>query len=123
MIDRIIARLKRAWHIKILRKDPIEWQIAQWRKAGIKIGENCKIYSMLPTGRDSFLISIGDNVTFSGHVDLVCHDNAIIKPSRGKYTDVFGRITIGNNCFIGLGSIILGGSSWQMIRSSARGVL
>lgn len=39
------------------------------------------------------------------------HDNAIIKPSCGKYTDLLGEIRIGDNCFIGAGVIILPGCS------------
>ena len=37
------------------------------------------------------------------------HDSAIINPSNGEFTDVIGRVTINDECFIGWGSIILPG--------------
>lgn len=42
---------------------------------------------------------------------MITHDNGIIKPSKGKYTDIFGGISIGNNCFVGARTIILPGIS------------
>lgn len=89
MINRIIDKLKRCYNIKILHKDPMEMQIEIWRRAGVKIGENCKIYSGLTTGRDSFLLSIGDNVTISGNVKLLMHDNAPIKVSGGGHLQIY----------------------------------
>lgn len=50
-----------------------------------------------------YLISIGDNVSLSG-VKILTHD-ASLKKSIG-YTKV-GKVTIGDNVFVGLGSIIL----------------
>lgn len=50
-----------------------------------------------------YLISIGDNVTLSG-VKILTHD-ATLKKSIG-YTKV-GKVTIGDNVFVGWGSIIL----------------
>ena len=67
------------------------------------------IYSELYDGRDSFLLEIGDNVTISGNVQFLMHDNAVIKHTRGEYTDYLGRVKIGNNCFIGWGAVILPG--------------
>lgn len=78
-----------------------------FRKSGMKIGINCTICSNIMTA-EPYLIEIGDNVTFSGGVTLVTHDNSISKVIPGT-TDLFGRITIGNNCFIGMNATILYG--------------
>lgn len=86
-------------------------QIERWRSKGIKIGENCHIYSMLPLGRDCFLLNIGDNVTISSNVTLLFHDASVGNATRWKYTDILGEVFIGNNCFLGWGAIILPGVS------------
>lgn len=57
---------------------------------------------------ESHLISIGCNVTISSHVDFITHDNSISKVLSGT-TDLFGNITIGDNCFIGAHSLIMYG--------------
>lgn len=74
---------------------------------GMQIGENCHIYSDI-RGPESYLISLGNNVTISSGVSLITHDNSISKPLP-EFTDIFGKIEIGDNCFIGVNSIILPG--------------
>lgn len=59
-------------------------------------------------GPEAYLIEIGNNVTISANDNFITHDNSLIKLSLGG-TDTFGKIKIGDNCFIGLGSIILPG--------------
>ena len=78
-----------------------------YRRKGVRIGINCAIYSPIITP-ESYLISIGDNVTIAPGVKFITHDNSISK-ILPEFTDVFGRINIGNNCFIGANSIILPG--------------
>lgn len=72
---------------------------------GLKIGENCHILGecIIDPGH-CWLISIGDNVTLAPRVHILAHD-ASTKRILG-YT-LIGRVTIGNNVFIGAGSIIL----------------
>ena len=89
---------------KFLDKDAI---IKYYRSTGMSIGSNCKIYSHINTS-ENYLIKIGNNVTISTGVKLVTHDNSVIKLSSNG-TDVFGKISIGNNSFIGLNSIIMYG--------------
>ena len=78
-------------------------------KNGLSIGRNfqmekgCNIDAIAP-----WLIEIGDNVTFASKVTLLAHD-ASTKKLMG-YTRV-GRVTVGNNVFIGYGAIILPGVS------------
>lgn len=78
-----------------------------FRRCGMEIGVNVHIYSNIQT-TESFLIRIGDNSTISNDVQLLTHDNSIEKLNIG-YSDGFGEIVIGKNCFIGARSIILAG--------------
>lgn len=71
------------------------------------VGSHCNICDQLATS-EPYLIEIGDNVTISAGVSLITHDNSISKVISGK-TDLFGKIIIGNNCFIGNRSIIMYG--------------
>lgn len=66
-----------------------------YRRKGVRIGINCAIYSPIITP-ESYLISIGDNVTIAPGVKFITHDNSISK-ILPEFTDVFGRINIGNN--------------------------
>jgi len=80
-----------------------------YRKKGITLGDNCAIFSAIVTP-EPYLLFIGDNVTIAPGVRLITHDNSVSKVLP-NVTDVFGKIIIGNNCFIGAGSIILLGVS------------
>ncbi|MBO4562933.1 MAG: acyltransferase [Clostridia bacterium] len=107
MIKQIKNRLKYDWYVKIKKMDGMEYRIMQMRRRGIKIGENCKIYTKI-SAREASLISIGDRTTLSSNVEFCTHDNAISKAIPGK-TDLMGRITIGSDCFIGMNSILIYG--------------
>lgn len=78
-----------------------------YRKMGMKIGKNCAINSNIST-TEGYLVELGDNVTIAGGVSIVTHDNSVSKMIPNA-TDVFGRITIGDNCFIGAHSVIMYG--------------
>lgn len=55
------------------------------------------------------LIKIGSNTTISGNVEFVTHDNSVSKIFPGEATDLYGKIQIGRNCFIGARSVIMYG--------------
>lgn len=84
------------------------------RDAGAEIGTNVNIGDINMLGTEPFLISIGNNVYFSGNDTLlITHDGGIsythymgIAPKR---IDSFGKIKIGNNVFVGARCIILKG--------------
>ena len=107
MFTRIKEKIKREYYLRIMKTDPIKYNIDLMRKKGITIGENCRIFSFIKSTEPS-LITIGNKVTISSDVEFCTHDNAIIKVIPGK-TDVVGPITIGDNCFIGMRSIIMYG--------------
>lgn len=78
-----------------------------FRKYGMNIGAGTNLCSNIMTP-EPYLIMIGKNVTLSNNVQFVTHDNSICKVLLDM-TDVFGKITIGDNCFIGARSVLMYG--------------
>lgn len=52
------------------------------------------------------LINVGQNTTIAGNVEFITHDNSTSKVIPIS-TDLFGKIIIGRNCFIGAISAIM----------------
>lgn len=107
MIKRIIFKLKIFIYKKILKKDTMEFEIQRYRNAGVKIGKNMRAFSP-PSSAEPYLLEFGDDITISTGVKFTTHDNSAIKVIPDS-TDVFGRISIGDRCFIGQNSLILPG--------------
>ncbi|MCQ2514711.1 MAG: acyltransferase [Ruminococcus sp.] len=78
-------------------------KVEQWRANGVTIGENFDGPDSIIDFCFGHLVTIGDNVTISG-TTILAHDGST-KKILG-YSKV-GPVTIGNNVFIGYGSIIL----------------
>jgi acetyltransferase-like isoleucine patch superfamily enzyme len=80
--------------------------IAKLRAKGMRIGENCRIYTKI-TSTEPYLITLGNNVSLAGGVQLLTHDGSM-QLFRNKYPNrqMFGKITIGDNTFIGQNAII-----------------
>lgn len=85
----------------------MQLDIDYYKSRGIKIGKNMRTFSSLICA-EPYLLSFGDNVTISSDVTFIPHDNSVSKIIKGS-TDVFGKISIGNNCFLGHGTIVLPG--------------
>lgn len=74
-------------------------------KRGMKVGSNFhRLKGVILDDSHCWLIEIGDNVTMAPRVHILCHD-ASTKLFTG-YTKI-GRVSIGNNVFIGAESVIL----------------
>ena len=74
---------------------------------GMKVGKNFgRLHGVILDPSHCWLIEIGDNVTMAPRVHILCHD-ASTKQFLG-YTKI-GRVTIGNNVFIGAESVVLPG--------------
>lgn len=104
MIRRIIHKLVSF----VRRKFLTEYQLSQLlveqiRKGGGHVGENVHILASSIDMATPYLISIGNNVTLTTML-LLTHDVSTMK-SLG-YTKV-GRVTIGNDVFVGAKSVIL----------------
>lgn len=84
--------------------------INYWKKRGLVIGNNCRLVGDISFGSEPYLINIGNHVSITNS-KFITHDGAVWV-FRDKYPeiDLFGRISIGNNVFIGINSIILPGT-------------
>ena len=84
-----------------------EKKINYLRNLGVKIGQNCEIWS-LDFSTEPYLIELGDHVAVSSDVSFVTHDEAGPWCFSDELTGViYGRIIVGNNVFIGHRSTIL----------------
>ena len=74
---------------------------------GMQVGTNFgRLHGVILDPSHCWLIKIGDNVTMAPRVHILCHD-ASTKVHLG-YTKI-GKVTIGNNVFIGAESVVLPG--------------
>lgn len=72
---------------------------------GMKVGKNFnRLHGVILDPAHCWLIEIGDNVTMAPRVHILCHD-ASTKMFL-NFTKI-GRVTIGNNVFIGTDSVVL----------------
>ena len=80
------------------------------RSIGVTVGQDCRFFASgyQVFGSEPYLITIGDHVTITEGVRFITHDGGVWV-FRAQYPDleVFGPITVGNNVFVGVGSIIL----------------
>ena len=86
------------------------------RKIGVHIGKNCSLLGRPSFGSEPYLISLGDHVMTAGggKVRFITHEGAhwVLKGlDKEKYKNTFGygRITIGNNVYIGANTTFLRG--------------
>ena len=106
-MKRVIRKLKKIWYTYTGQDDALlALKIQQFREAGGVCGKNFKFYCDMPG--EPYFVTIGDDVTIAGGAVLLTHDNSVIKCDMDA-TDYFGRITVGDSCFIGMHSIILPG--------------
>lgn len=90
-------------------KNKHEYMSDFFRKSEIKVGKNCNITCDIRT-TESYLVTIGDNVTISTEVLLLTHDASVGKIfGKENGSDLLGKIQIGDNCFIGARATILPG--------------
>jgi maltose O-acetyltransferase len=74
---------------------------------GMKVGNNFgRLQGVILDTSHCWLITIGDNVTLAPRVHILCHD-ASTKQFL-NYTKI-GRVTVGDNVFIGAESVVLPG--------------
>lgn len=100
--------LKEIYYLKVKRWSPLQYRIYHLKKAGVTIGENPWIFSDGVETAEPYLVTIGNNVMISSDVKFTTHDASASYYIEGA-SDIFGRIIIGNNVFIGMGTIVLPG--------------
>ena len=74
---------------------------------GLKLGKDCNIqFETIIDWSHCWSIEIGDRVTLAPRVHILAHDASTKRPLG--YT-ALGRVKIGNDVFVGAGTIILPG--------------
>lgn len=82
-------------------------KLKKWIKNGLTVGHTFKINAGCSIDPSfPWLVTIGDNVTLGPNVTILSHDAS--SQVHLEYTRL-GLVSIGNNVFIGAGSIILPG--------------
>ncbi|MBS1573104.1 MAG: acyltransferase [Bacteroidetes bacterium] len=80
---------------------------------GMKVGKAVIFVEAPDFGSEPFLIDIGDRTKITAGARFINHDGAMYTiRSMGKYADArnFGRIKLGENCFVGNNCTFLPGS-------------
>lgn len=106
-LNSLVRRLELA---ELWRTDLLAWRVVHGRSKGVAIGERCRLYS-LQIASEAELLEIGDDVIVSGDVMFVTHDGAVFT-DREHLPNVnghYGRIRVGDRCFIGMRAIIMPG--------------
>lgn len=90
----------------IRRRNPLKYA----KFLGVTIGEGSRLVDNPSWGSEPYLITIGNHVLISSGVSFNTHDGATwLFRESGIFagTVKYGKIKVGNNCFIGTRSIIL----------------
>lgn len=109
MYTALLKKLKRKIYLKKLYKtDKAIWRVEIAREKGVKVGNNCRFYSA-DFFSEPYLVEIGNNVIISGRVIFLTHDGSIylFKDRKTEVGGTYGKIKIGDNCFVGMGVIIM----------------
>lgn len=77
---------------------------------GVKIGKRNRFTGAINFGSEPYLVELGDDITLAQGVTFITHDGGA-RLFRQEYPglNVFGKIKIGNNVFIGSSVFILPG--------------
>tara|TARA_B110000093_G_C12942707_1_gene398713 strand:- start:916 stop:1455 length:540 start_codon:yes stop_codon:yes gene_type:complete len=87
------------------KKNSINWA----RSLGVKIGNDCKI-ATYEWGSEPYLIEIGNHVHITNNVQFINHDGGVwVFRKEVPDFDVFGKIRIGDNVYIGNNAIVMPG--------------
>jgi acetyltransferase-like isoleucine patch superfamily enzyme len=84
-------------------------RIGRLREQGIRIGRDCIIFTT-EFSTEPYLVEIGDRVVVGGGTQFLTHDGAVhLLRHRRPLAQHFGRITVGDNSFLGQNCLILPG--------------
>jgi acetyltransferase-like isoleucine patch superfamily enzyme len=112
LIDRLLHPFRQTvlriqW--KLLMVISNESRIRFLRKQGVRIGEDCLIYTTY-FSTEPYLVEIGNHVAVSSGVYFTTHDASGWLFADHPDMDVFGDIKVGDNTYIGISCTILPGT-------------
>ena len=85
--------------------------IKYWRNLGVKIGDDCEIFSSASLGGEPYLVTLGNHVRVTTNVVFITHDGGVwvYRYLKKELEDIdrFGKITVGDNVHIGNNAVIM----------------
>jgi acetyltransferase-like isoleucine patch superfamily enzyme len=103
----LLRRILNSLYKKVLERSGSDKRISYLRKHGMKIGECCH-FETLEFSTEPYLIEIGDHVGIALGTVFITHDGGVWCFRKELVNgDIFGRIKVGNNVFIGTNCTIL----------------
>ena len=86
-----------------------------YKKEGVKIGKGTKIYAREPNmfSSEPWVVTIGHNCHITAGCRFLTHDGGTLIFDKDKIDNfvLVGNITVGNNVYFGLRSIVMGGDN------------
>lgn len=74
------------------------------QKKGVVMGDNCQVFGNVSFGSEPYLVTLGNNVKITSGCSFITHDGGVeVLRNLGmlQNAEVFGRIKLGNNVFVG----------------------
>jgi acetyltransferase-like isoleucine patch superfamily enzyme len=105
----LTKKLHRFFYLRWLLHEDYAVAIAEMaRDVGMKVGKDCRLYTT-NFQAEPFLIELGDHVLVADDVHFITHDGGVytFQDEIPNIVGNYGKIKIGNNCFIGFGAYIL----------------
>lgn len=106
--DKFSALFRRGYDWYLKKTDPMKYA----KRIGVHIGNRCRLNGSPEWGSEPWLVQIGEHTEISFGCAFITHDGATwVFREEQRYNKVlrFGKIVIGDNCFIGARSTILPG--------------
>ena len=91
--------------IRDIASDKALCEAELYRRRGADIGEGTRLYSVDFDERYPYLITVGKNCSLT-HCTVLAHDGSLMGPLG---VTRLARVKIGDDCFIGYGSMVMGG--------------
>ena len=108
MVKNCIAILRKI-HGMLTQPTYDNFSISEYfRSQGAQIGDDC-YFGISQLAGEPYLVRIGNHVQISSNVQLLTHNPGWCLRREIPDLQVFGKITIDDNCYIGASSIILPG--------------
>ena len=123
-------KLRKSTRMKFDRVNPFIEDLTDWKERGdflfgknknITVYNTCTVVGCVEVGENTWIgpytgldggemgIEIGSNCSISSGVNILGHDSVKWALSGGKMPYEYGKIKIGNNCFIGTNAVITKG--------------
>lgn len=96
----------------VLGQVVLRLKLARLKRRGLQIADDCLLGAWPTWGSEPYLISIGRHVAIADRVQFITHDGGtwvFREDPRYRHVIKYGRITIHDNCFIGIGAILMPG--------------